>query len=152
MRFNHTMIFFKLTQKDHSAIEMHRLKNIVIFSYFHFFLTKLFLIHSQHFRKFARFQMLLNSPPSIFTDSFLSFWYCSMLKAHSWVWDNFWQLKFLWEWWEVLFYLIVKAFFILLSMLKILSWLFDHVEKRLYKKYWEYFQNLWRYRLAKKIQ
>ena len=65
-RFNHTMIFFKLTQKDHSAIEMHRLKNIVIFSYFHFFLTKLFLIHSQHFRKFARFQMLLNSPPSIF--------------------------------------------------------------------------------------
>ena len=50
-------------------------------------------------------------------------------KAHSQVWDNFWQLKVLWKWCKMHF-ISRKAFFVL-KISKFLSWLFGHVEKRL---------------------
>ena len=52
------------------------------------------------------------------------------LKAHSQVWDNFWQLKALYKWWKML---TSNAPF-LLKIFKFLSWLFNHVTKRLDKK------------------
>ena len=52
------------------------------------------------------------------------------LKAHSQVWDNFWQLKALWKWWKMLFISTLKAYLIL-KIFKFLYWDFGHIDKRL---------------------
>ena len=33
-----------------------------------------------------------------------------VLKAHSQVWDNFWQINALWKWWKMLLFLPLKLF------------------------------------------
>ena len=54
-----------------------------------------------------------------------------LLKAHSQVWDNFWQLEALWKRWILnAFYFTLKTIFIL-KIAKFLSWFFGHIQKRL---------------------
>ena len=55
------------------------------------------------------------------------------LKAHSQVWDNFWQLKTLLKMMKNAFYFTSKVLFIL-KIFRFLSWLFGHVAKRLDRK------------------
>ena len=65
----------------------------------------------------------------IFND-FKLYIYCWYLKAHSQVWDKFWQLKALEKWWKIFFIWPLKLF----SFSKYLTfWLtfFDRVTKRL---------------------
>ena len=79
-------------------------------------------------------------------------WYSRIwvLKAHSQVWDNFWQLKVLEKWWKMLsFYFTLQALFVL-KIFNFLSWHFGHVAKRLDFKDKVNFNILWRHRLVNK--